>query len=82
MGLRNVSGYDRRKGHERRTRVELRICKELDKMLPIARDNVVALEMQGYVAECVRVTVNIECPHFVGTATTAVKLLAEEVRKV
>lgn len=69
-------------GEEGRTRVELRVCKELYKVLPIARDNVVALEVEGYVTERVRITVDIQCPHFVGTATIILQLLAKEVRKV
>lgn len=72
MGLRSVSGDDIWRGENRRTRVELRVCKELDEVLPISRDYVVALEMQGYVAKCIRITIDVQCSHFVGTATTAV----------
>lgn len=45
MGLRSVSDNDRCEDDEGHTRVELRVCKELDEVLPIARDYVVALEV-------------------------------------
>ncbi len=37
----------------------MRICKELDKVLAIARDDVVALEMEGYVTECFWVAIDV-----------------------
>ena len=72
MGLRSVSDNVRCEDDEGHTRVELRVCKELDEVLPIARDYVVALEVQSYVAKRIRITVDIQCPHFVGTAAIVV----------
>lgn len=51
-------------------------------MLAIARDYMVALEMEGYVSKRLRIAVDVQRSHVVGTATAAMQLFAEEVGKV
>ena len=79
LSVKAIRKYERVR---RRTRVKLRVCEELDKVLAVAGDNVVALKVQCYVAERVGVTVDIQRSHIVSTATVAMQLFAEEVREV
>jgi hypothetical protein len=78
----SVKRYREYERVRRRTGVKLRVCEELDKVLAVAGDNVVALKVQGYITECFGVAVNIQRSHIVGTATVAVQLFAKEVREV
>lgn len=60
----------------------MRISEEFHKVLAIARDYVVALEVKGYVAERLRIAVDIQCLHIISTSIVAVQLFAKEVRKI
>jgi hypothetical protein len=64
------------------TRVELRVCEELNIMFAVARDNVVALQMQRDIAERVGVAVNIQRPHVTNTSAVLMELVAEEMREI
>jgi len=64
------------------TRVELRICIQLDEMFAISRCDVVALEVERDIAKCIRVAVDVQRPHITGATTIVMQLLAEEMRKV
>lgn len=64
------------------TRVELRICIQLDEMFAISRCNVVALEVQRDIAKCIWIAVDVQRPHATSTTAIVMQLLAEEMRKV
>lgn len=50
------------------TRVELCISKKLDEVHAVTRHNVVALEVESYVAERLGIAVDVQRFHVVGTA--------------
>jgi len=64
------------------TRVELRICIQLDEMFAISRCDVVALEVERDIAKRIRVAVDVQRPHATGATAIVMQLLAEEMRKV
>jgi len=48
------------------TTEKLSVCQQLDEMRPIARLDVVALQVQRDVAECCRVAIDVEGSHAAG----------------
>jgi hypothetical protein len=51
-------------------------------MFAVARDNVIALQMQRDIAERVGVAVNIQRPHVTSASAVLMELVAEEMREI